>query len=210
MKAVKKRPRDLLYYERKLKSEGYDFVIGVDEAGRGPLAGPVVAAAVALKTTNFRNRIDDSKKLSPKSRENAFGEIVEKSIFGVSVVSEKIIDRINILQATRQAMHDAVISLTAKIKGLKSLRIHIIVDGNMSLDLAWPSSAIIKGDAKSKSIAAASILAKVTRDRIMREYDLIYPAYGFRQHKGYPTQAHRGVLKRIGFCAIHRKTFNFV
>lgn len=210
MKAGKKRPKDLLYYERKFKSEGYDFVIGVDEVGRGPLAGPVVAAAVALKTTSFRNRIDDSKKLSPKSRENAFGEIVEKSIFGVSVVSEKIIDRINILQATRQAMHDAVISLTNKIKGLKSLRIHIIVDGNMPLNLAWPCSAIIKGDAKSKSIAAASILAKVTRDRIMQGYDLIYPAYGFKQHKGYPTQAHRGILKRIGFCAIHRKTFNFV
>ncbi len=210
MKASKKRPKDLLYYERRLKSEGYNFVIGVDEAGRGPLAGPVVAAAVALKTTNFKNRIDDSKKLSLKSRENAFGEILEKSIFGISVVSEKIIDRINILQATRKAMHNAVISLTGKINSLSSLRIHIIVDGNMPLELAWPSSAIIKGDAKSKSIAAASILAKVTRDRIMREYDLIYPAYGFRKNKGYPTQAHKGVLRRVGTCAIHRKTFNFI
>ena len=200
----------MLYYERKLKKKGYDLIIGVDEAGRGPLAGPVVAAAVALKTTSFKNRIDDSKKLSLNSREKAFGEIVKKSIFGISVVSEKVIDRVNILRATRQAMQDAVISLIDKIKSPSSPSIHVIVDGNMSLDLAWPSTDIIKGDTKSKSIAAASILAKVTRDRIMLKYDSIYPEYSFARHKGYPTEGHRAILKKIGPSAIHRKSFSCV
>ncbi len=209
-KASKKRSKDLLYYERLLKKEGCDLIIGVDEAGRGPLAGPVVAAAVALKTTSFKNRIDDSKKLSAANRENAFGEITKKSIFGVSVVSEKIIDRINILQATRRAMQEAVISLTNNIKKLNSLNIHVIVDGNMSLELGWPCTDIIKGDAKSKSIAAASILAKVTRDRIMRKYDSLYPEYAFAQHKGYPTEGHREVLRKIGLSKIHRKSFHCV
>jgi len=200
----------VLYYERKLKKQGFDLIIGVDEAGRGPLAGPVVAAAVALKTTSFKNRIDDSKKLTEKGREKACAEIIKKSVFGVSVVSEKVIDRINILQATRQAMHMAIISLTNNIPGLDSLNIHVIVDGKMSLELAWPSTDIIDGDAKSKSIAAASILAKVTRDRIMRGYDALYPEYGFSRHKGYPTAGHRKVLRRIGPSIIHRKSFHCV
>jgi len=200
----------MLYYERKLKKQGFNLIIGVDEAGRGPLAGPVVAAAVALKTTNFKNRIDDSKKLTAEARQKAFGEITKKSIFGVSVVSEKIIDRVNILQATRRAMQQAVISLTNNLKGLDSLSIHVIVDGNMSLDLDWPCTDIIKGDAKSKSIAAASILAKVTRDRIMQKYDSIYPEYGFARHKGYPTERHREALRKIGPSTIHRKSFHCV
>jgi len=208
LKVREKKFKDLLCYERKLKKRGCDLIIGVDEAGRGPLAGPVVAAAVALKTTSFKNRIDDSKKLSLNIRQKAFEEITRKSIFGISVVSEKIIDRINILQATRLAMRQAVISLTKKIAGLDSLNIHVIVDGNMSLELNWPSTDIIRGDGKSKSIAAASILAKVTRDRIMREYDLIYPEYGFSRHKGYPTESHREILNRIGPSAIHRKSFH--
>ena len=199
----------MLYYERKLKKQGFDLIIGVDEAGRGPLAGPVVAAAVALKTTSFKNRIDDSKKLSAKDREKAFGEITKKSIFGVSIVSEKVIDRINILQATRQAMHEAIISLTNNIQELNALNIHVIVDGNMFLDLDWPCTDIIDGDAKSKSIAAASILAKVTRDRIMRRYDSLYPEYGFAQHKGYPTEGHRQILRKIGPSTIHRKSFHY-
>ncbi|MDD5519173.1 MAG: ribonuclease HII [Candidatus Omnitrophica bacterium] len=184
------------------------MIIGVDEAGRGPLAGPVVAAAVALKTTIFKNRIDDSKKLSLHRRQKAFEEITRKSIFGISVVSEKMIDRINILQATRLAMRQAVISLTKKIAGLNYLNIHVIVDGKMSLELNWPCTDIVKGDGKSKSIAAASILAKVTRDRIMREYDVIYPEYGFSRHKGYPTESHREILNRIGPSQIHRKSFH--
>lgn len=207
LKASTKKLKSLLYYEARLKDQGFDLIIGVDEAGRGPLAGPVVAAAVALKTLSFKNRIDDSKKLNSNSRDKAFGEIVKKSIFGISVVSEKIIDRINILQATRKAMQEAVISLTDKIRDLGSLNIHVIVDGNMRVDFGWPSTDIIGGDGKSKSIAAASILAKVTRDRIMRDYDSVYPEYGFAQHKGYPTQGHRSILKKIGPSAIHRKSF---
>jgi len=210
LKSREKKFKDLLSYERKLKRKGCDLIIGVDEAGRGPLAGPVVAAAVALKTTRFENRIDDSKKLNFKSREKAFREIIKKSIFGVSVVSEKTIDRINILEATRKAMCAAVVSLTAKIKDIAALNIHVIVDGNMSLDLAWPSTDIVKGDAKSKSIASASILAKVTRDRIMLGYDSVYPEYGFARHKGYPTAEHRNILKKIGLSAIHRKSFRCV
>ena len=206
-KASKKKSKDLLYYERLLGKKGYDLIIGVDEAGRGPLAGPVVAAAVALKATDFENRIDDSKKLNFNSREKAFGEIINKSIFGISVVSEKVIDRINILQATRQAMRDAVNSLTSQIKNPGSFRIYVIVDGNMSLGLDWPCTDIIKGDTLSKSIAAASILAKVTRDRLMLKYDSVYPEYGFARHKGYPTEEHRAILKRIGACQIHRKSF---
>ncbi|MDD5568577.1 MAG: ribonuclease HII [Candidatus Omnitrophica bacterium] len=209
MKASKKNNPDLFYYERLLKGRGSDLIIGVDEAGRGPLAGPVVAAAVALKSVNFENRIDDSKKLNFNIRQKAFEEIIRKSIFGISVVSEKTIDRINILQASRLAMQEAVVALTKKIEGLNLLNIHVIVDGNMYLELDWPSTDIIKGDAKSKSIAAASILAKVTRDRIMQEYDSVYPEYGFAQHKGYPTRKHREILSRIGPSVIHRKSFHY-
>jgi len=199
--------KDSLFYERQLKGQGCDLIIGVDEAGRGPLAGPVVAAAVALKTTNFLNRIDDSKKLSSNLRDKAFAEITEKSIFGISIVSEKVIDRINILEASRQAMARAVFSLIKKIENAQALQVHVIVDGNMRLDLGYPQTAIIKGDSLSKSIAAASILAKVTRDRIMCKYDAIYPEYGFIRHKGYPTEYHRDILRSIGLCAIHRKSF---
>lgn len=197
----------MLYYERKLKKQGYGLIIGVDEAGRGPLAGPVVAGAVALKSHSFKNRIDDSKKLTSIGRERAFAEIIDKSVFGVSIVNEKIIDRINILEATRMAMEQAVSSLIGKLNSRKNNRIHIIVDGNVRLDIELPYTNIIKGDSKSKSIACASILAKVTRDRIMILYDRQYPGYGFIRHKGYPTKEHRDILKRLGPCLIHRKSF---
>lgn len=200
----------MLYYERKLKKQGYDFIIGVDEAGRGPLAGPVVAAAVALNTYYFKNRIDDSKKLTFQSRERAFLEIINKSVFGVAIVNEKIIDRINILQATRIAMEQAISSLIDKLTSRKNNRIHIIVDGNVAINTAFPYTNIIKGDSKSKSIACASILAKVTRDRLMLLYDRIYPGYGFIKHKGYPTKKHRAILKRLGPTLIHRKSFRGV
>jgi ribonuclease HII len=200
----------VFYYERKFKKKGFDLIIGVDEAGRGPLAGPVVAAAVALNTYHFKNRIDDSKKLTPLSRERAFLEIIKKSAFGVGIVNEKVIDRINILEATRIAMEQAIASLTDKLTHAKYNKIHIIVDGNVSLNSALPYTNIIKGDSKSKSIACASILAKVTRDRIMKLYDKIYPQYGFLRHKGYPTKGHRAVLKRIGPSQIHRKSFSGV
>jgi ribonuclease HII len=197
----------LLYYERKFKKKGYNLIIGVDEAGRGPLAGPVVAAATLLKTFRFKNRIDDSKKLTPFLRERAYREIVRKSIFGIGIVGEKVIDRINILEATRMAMNQAVASLIKQLKPLKYNQAHIIVDGKITLNSALPCTGIIRGDAKSKSIACASILAKVTRDRIMKSYDKIYPEYGFIRHKGYPTQEHRAVLKRIGPSLIHRRSF---
>jgi len=209
-KSRKRKNKPLLYYEKRLKRRGYNIIIGVDEAGRGPLAGPVVAAAVALKRTNFKNYIDDSKKLSSIHRENAFQEIINKSVFGIGIVNEKIIDRLNILVATRIAMEQAIERLLDKIRHQKKQRIHIIVDGGVKLDINLPFKNIIKGDAKSKSIACASILAKVTRDRIMSLYDRVYPQYRFLQHKGYPTKAHRTLLKRFGPSIIHRRSFHCV
>jgi len=197
----------VLYYERKLKAKGFKLIIGVDEAGRGPLAGPVVAAAVALKTARFKNRIDDSKKLTASRREKAFLEIIKKSLFGIGIVNERVIDRVNIAVATRIAMEEAVSSLLKKISTGKCLRMHVIVDGNMPLDPRLPHTTIIKGDTKSKSIAAASILAKVTRDRIMDMYDQVFPQYGFKQHKGYPTRLHRSLINKFGPTVIHRKSF---
>lgn len=218
----KSKLKNSFHYENKLKKQGFSLVIGVDEAGRGPLAGPVVSAAVFLKTKKFNTRVDDSKKLTPGQREKAFLEIIKNSVFGISIVSEKIIDRINILEATRLSMQQAVNSLIRKLDpsfkgvgrsipvGLRSQNskdIHVIVDGNMVLNLGLPCTAIVKGDTKSKSIAAASILAKVTRDRLMFEYDKVYPEYGFTRHKGYPTREHRNILKNIGPSLIHRKSF---
>lgn len=200
----------MLYYERKLKGQGYNIIIGIDEAGRGPLAGPVVAAAVSLLETQFKNRIDDSKKLTPHQRENAFPEIIQRSLFGIGIVDEKIIDSLNILQATRIAMKRAVLSLVDKIKNGKDNRIYLIIDGDIKLDIDFPSLGIVRGDSQSLSIASASILAKVTRDRIMCEYDKVYPRYGFIKHKGYPTKMHKSALKKFGPSVIHRKTFNSV
>jgi len=197
----------LLYYERKLKKKGFSLIIGVDEAGRGPLAGPVVAAAVVLNTYRFKNRVDDSKKLTPSEREKAFLEIIEKSVFGIGIVNENIIDRLDILSATRIAMEEALGKLIDKLGPFCLSGVHIIIDGNMKFNFSFPYLSIIGGDRKSKSIAAASILAKVTRDRIMVLYDLAYPSYGFRIHKGYPTRSHRQILKDIGPSLIHRKTF---
>lgn len=196
------------YYEKKFKKKGFNLIIGVDEVGRGSLAGPVVAAAVALKKERFKHRIDDSKKLSPFQRENAFPEIADNSIFGIGVVDEKVIERLNILVATRIAMEEAVTALIDKIKHQKQKkRPHILVDGNVKLQTQLPYTNIIKGDTKSKSIACASILAKVTRDRIMSLYDKVYPHYGFRQHKGYATNTHRLAIKKFGTTLIHRNSF---
>lgn len=198
----------MLYYERKLKKKGYDLIIGVDEVGRGPLAGPVVAVAVTLKAARFKNRIDDSKKLTSQSRERAFLELIHKSVFGIGVVNEKIIDRFNIAVATRLAMQEAIGVLIDKFKPRQMSDVYILVDGNIKLDINWPCTNIIKGDSKSKSIASASILAKVIRDRIMSLYDRIYPQYGFLQHKGYATKMHRSALKRYGPSLIHRMSFH--
>lgn len=200
----------MLYYERYFKRKGFDLIIGVDEAGRGPLAGPVVAGAVLLKSTRFKNRIDDSKKLSPLQRENAYPEIIAKSVFGMGIIGEDEIDRLNILAATRMAMEAAIRSLLEKLGPYKRNSIHVLVDGDVKLNLGLPYTNIIRGDSKSKSIACGSILAKVTRDRMMVFFDALYPEYGFQQHKGYPTKTHKAAIKKFGLSRIHRATFSSV
>lgn len=200
----------MLYYEQKFKKTGKKLIIGIDEAGRGPLAGPVVAAAVWLKTFSFRNRIDDSKKLSASQREKAFLEIIDKSVFGIGIINEKVIDRVNILVATQLAMERAADELLSKVAVFSSKQVQLLIDGPVKLNLSFSIANIIRGDAKSKSIASASIIAKVTRDRIMGLYDKIFPQYGFKRHKGYPTKAHRGALKQFGKSMIHRQSFNGV
>ena len=197
----------MLHYERKLKTKGYDLVIGVDEAGRGPLAGPVVAAAVWLKDYGFIHRVDDSKKLTPAQRKGAFFEIKSKSLYAIAAVNHQKIDQVNILQATILAMQKAIFGLTRQLSPAELKRVCIIIDGNMRFKLNCPYQSIVKGDTKSLSIAAASILAKVHRDALMEKFHKIYPEYGFDKHKGYPTAQHRHILKRIGPSAIHRRSF---
>jgi ribonuclease HII len=194
------RHRKLLHQERKLSSSGYKAVAGIDEAGRGPLAGPVVASAVILKDLCFLAEINDSKKLSSKKREKAYKEIVKKAFVGIGVVDEKEIDAINIYRATIKAMEIAVSNLELPPD-------YVIVDGRVKLSTKCPIKCIVKGDSKSLSIAAASIIAKVTRDRIMREYHETFPQYGFDRHKGYPTRSHKIALKKHGPSSIHRLTF---
>ena len=187
-------------YERKY--EGYSIVCGIDEAGRGPLAGPVVAAAAVLPKDATILWLNDSKKLSEKRREELFQEIQEKAVtYGVGVVSPAVIDEINILQATYEAMRQAVSAFSSEPDIL--LNDAVIIPG---ID-EKKQVKIIKGDAKSVSIAAASILAKVTRDRMMGEYDKLYPEYGFAQHKGYGTRAHMDAIREFGVCPIHRRSF---
>lgn len=205
----------MLYYERKFKKKGFDIIIGVDEVGRGPLAGPIVAAAVHLKQNRFKKRIDDSKKLTPKQREQAFFEIIGKAAFGLGIINETVIDRLNIQEANRLVMENAVNNLIDKLKVRQrkkqsTAKVYILIDGNIKLDLAYPYQNIIKGDSKSKSIACASIVAKVIRDRIMYLYDKVYPRYGFLRHKGYPTRIHKEKLRRFGPTLIHRKSFCYV
>ncbi len=197
---TKKARSLLLLHERRLSSSGYKSIAGIDEAGRGPLAGPVVAGAVILKDFDFKEEINDSKKLSPKKREKAFKEILQKAVVGVGIVGEKIIDKINIYQATKRAMEMAISNLEIPPD-------YVIVDGKMKIATKCPIKCIIRGDSKSLSIAAASIVAKVTRDGIMREYHEIYPQYGFSQHKGYPTKYHKRALKDHGPSPIHRQSF---
>lgn len=192
--------RALLIHERALNNSGYRKIAGVDEAGRGPLAGPVVAGAVILQRTKFNVRIDDSKKLSAAQRNKAFIEIVKGAVVGIGIVDENTIDRINIYQATKKAMQIAIANLTIPPD-------YIIVDGRMKISTRCPLKCIIGGDSKSLSIAAASIIAKVTRDRIMTEYDGIYPQYGFARHKGYGTKRHMAAIKLHGPSPIHRKSF---
>ena len=172
----------------------------MDEAGRGPLAGPVIAGAVILKTFDFTCRIDDSKKLSPKRREAAYDEIVKKANVGIGIVGEDIIDDINIYRATIKAMESAIANLGA-------VPDYVIVDGRVRLSTKCPIKCIVGGDSKSMSIAAASIVAKVTRDRMMDDYHRRYPQYGFGKHKGYPTREHKKAIADHGPSPIHRKSF---
>jgi len=190
-----------LLHEKNLNNRGYRSIAGVDEAGRGPLAGPVVAGAVIIKDIRFKERIDDSKKLTANKREKAYREILKKSIVGIGIVDEKIVDDINIYQATKKAMQIA-------ISKLKIPPDYVIVDGNMKIATKCPLKCIVEGDSKSLSIAAASIVAKVTRDRIMVEYDKLYPQYGFAKHKGYGTKEHMAAIKNHGASPIHRCSFH--
>lgn len=205
----------MLYYENKAKKLGFNLVAGVDEVGRGPLAGPVVASAVILNKKKFQNRIDDSKKLTADQRQKAFKEILDNSFVGVGIINEKVIDNINIHQATQMAMEQAISELARRLKLRKknfkniSKKICVLIDGNFfSKKIPFNFVNIIKGDAKSKSIASASIVAKVIRDRIMNIYDKVYPDYGFKNHKGYGTKAHLSALEKFGPSIIHRRSFS--
>lgn len=189
-------------YEKKCYENGYKYIAGIDEAGRGPLAGPVVAAAVILPKDCLIEGVNDSKKVSEKKREKLYDVIIQNAVaWGVGIMDNNVIDEINILNATRKAMHTAIEELQVKPD-------YILIDAEKKVDTnGIPYLPIIKGDALSISIAAASIIAKVTRDRIMREYDKIFPMYGFEKHKGYGTKAHVEAIRENGLCMIHRKSF---
>jgi ribonuclease HII len=186
--------------ELKAQANGFRMIAGIDEAGRGPLAGPVVACSVILKNFDFSARIDDSKKLRPVERERAYQEISSKAIIGIGIVAEDIIDKINIFKATMLAMEQSIL-------GLASLPDFLLVDGNMRLRPRISQLTLIRGDQKSLSIACASIIAKVTRDRLLRFYDNIFPGYGFSRHKGYGTRQHIAAIIKKGFSPIHRRSF---
>lgn len=192
---------DLWIHENAAYSDDVTWICGVDEAGRGPLAGPVYAAAVILPRGLVIDGLNDSKKLTEKKREALYDEIIAKAVaYGIGCADEKEIDEINILQATFQAMRRAISALNVRPD-------LALIDGNRDTDFGVPSKTIIKGDSLSANIAAASILAKVTRDRVMKEYALQYPQYGFEVHKGYGTKRHYAALRECGPCEIHRKTF---
>lgn len=191
---------DLLKYEKQLYKEGLTLIAGVDEVGRGPLVGPVVAAAVILPKNYKLEGLNDSKKLSEKKRNNFFAILQEEALaIGVGVVGPQKIDEINIYQASKMAMKKAINNLNIKPQ-------HILVDA-MPLDLEIPSTSIIHGDALSLSIAAASVIAKVTRDQMMYELDTKYPQYGFAHHKGYPTKEHLKAIKKYGVLDNYRFSY---
>ncbi|SFG08817.1 ribonuclease HII [Oribacterium sp. WCC10] len=199
-----------LMHEYEEAHSEYALIAGIDEAGRGPLAGPVVAACCILPKDAVILYLNDSKKLSEKRREALFPEVMEKALaYGVGIVDEERIDEINILQADYEAMRIAIdkTSTMLKEKGLGETPELLLNDAVEIPGVEIPQISIIKGDAKSVSIAAASVLAKVTRDHLMAEYDEKYPGYGFAKHKGYGTAAHIAALKELGPCPIHRRSF---
>lgn len=188
-------------HEKRARKKGFDLIAGIDEAGRGPLAGPVVASAVIINDLEFNYEINDSKILSPKKRLLAYQEIIKKAIIGIGIIHEDIIDKINIRQATILAMEEAVFNLSIDPDLL-------LIDGRLKLNLPHHQKRIISGDSKSLSIAAASIIAKVTRDFLMLDYHKKYPVYRFDLHKGYGTKFHIRRIKKYGLSPIHRKTFH--
>ncbi|WP_203362287.1 ribonuclease HII [Bacillus sp. REN10] len=191
--------QEMLKYEQRLIDQGMTYIAGVDEVGRGPLAGPVVAAAVILPINFYLPGLNDSKKLSETKRQQFYDVIIEQADVGIGIVSSEEIDQINIYEATKHAMKRA-------ISALKTLPEHLLIDA-MKLDVPISQTSIIKGDAHSVSIAAASVAAKVTRDRLMKEYAAVYPHYGFEKNMGYGTKEHLQGLQTFGPSDIHRKTF---
>ena len=191
-------------FEDEACQNGYKVIAGIDEAGRGPLAGPVVSASVVLPIGFTDHDINDSKKLTPKKRNILYSRISEHALFmaiGIADIDE--IEKVNILQASLNSMKRAVENLLVAPD-------YLLIDGKFGIDSAIPQKAIIKGDSKSISIAAASIIAKVERDRLMMKFDQLYPEYGFARHKGYPTKAHKQAILEHGITPIHRKTFKGV
>jgi ribonuclease HII len=204
----------LIEFDRQAKADGFRFLFGVDEAGRGPLAGPVVAAAVCLRDTSFVARIDDSKRLSPLQRRKAFDEIFERGWVGLGFMSESVIDEVNILRASHLAMSEAVHDLFShfplELRDSKDFppSVKVLIDGNSYRGtIPFKVLTVVKGDTKSLSVACASIVAKVYRDRVMEKFDRLYPQYGFKSHKGYGTERHCAAVKTFGLSPIHRKTF---
>ena len=195
---------DLRYFENEATRKGCKDVAGIDEAGRGPLAGPVISAAVILPITFHNPDITDSKKLSPKKREHLYEEIYAHAVsVGIGIVDSIEIDRINILQAS-------LIAMAMAVKNLDPPPGYLLIDGNFRIHSDLPQQTIPKGDALSISIAAASIIAKVSRDRLMEKYHHYYPQYNFPQHKGYPTRSHKEAIRKFGYTPIHRKSFKGV
>ncbi len=195
---------DLWTFEKKALLQGKKTIAGVDEAGRGPLAGPVVSAAVILPEDFDEPQVNDSKKLTALKRDRLYDKIYKgATAVGIGIVDAPEIDRINILQASLLSMKISVLNLAPQPDFL-------LIDGKFTIQEAVSQQAVIKGDSLSISIAAASIIAKVTRDRLMEQYDLVYPQFGFSKHKGYPTKAHKDAIKKYGACAIHRKSFKGV
>ena len=192
---------DKLFYERQLHTQGCKYVCGVDEVGRGPLAGPVVCAAVIMPEDDIIEGVDDSKKLTAKKREQLADLIKQKAIaWAICRVEPQVIDQINILQATRLCMKNAV-------EGLSVRPDFVLTDGNMTLDIDIAQKSIVKGDAQCYCIGAASIIAKVERDALMAEYAEVYPGYGFEKNVGYGTAAHIAAIKEKGLTPIHRRSF---
>ncbi len=195
---------DLWAFEKQALAAGYSKIAGIDEAGRGPLAGPVVSAAVILPQSFSISHITDSKKLTPKKRDYLYDKIYERAeSVGIGIIDANEIDRINILNAS-------LLSMSISVRNLSPVPDFLLIDGTFPISTALPQKPVPKGDLLSISVASASIIAKVTRDRLMKRYHEDYPQYGFDKHKGYPTRAHKEAIRKNGCCFIHRKSFKGV